>query len=141
MSPHIKTDWVAGQSFFGPLEGGLVVSVSLATARRLLGGEGGGGGGEGRGGGGGGGAGVLEMCGEWVGYEVAVGLNGRVWVQCEQAYATVLLTNAIVNSQPHDARGDAQHGQTTVQHIAGMTHTHTQRQHHPSSIHATIDCA
>ena len=99
ISPHIKTDWVAGQSFFGPLEGGVVVSVSLATARRLLsGGEWGRE--EGAGGGGGGaGAGVLEMCGEWVGYEVAVGLNGRVWVHCDHPYATVLITNAILNSQ------------------------------------------
>ena len=92
-SPHIKTDWVAGQSFFGPLAGGASVNVSLHTARRLLGGEGGSGLGEG------GGAGVLEMCGEWVGYEVAVGMNGRVWVKCENTMACILLLNAIQNSQ------------------------------------------
>ena len=86
-SPHIKTDWVAGQSFFGPLLGGASVNVSLHTARRLLQG------GEGEG------AGVLEMCGEWVGYEVAVGMNGRVWVKCENAMAAILILNAVVNSQ------------------------------------------
>ena len=101
VSPHIKTEWVAGQSFFGPLSGGTSVAVSLRAARRMLG-EGGGG----TGGGveEGGGWGVLELCGEWVAYEVAVGMNGRVWLRCEQPMATVLLVNAVVNSQHMDGQ-------------------------------------
>jgi exosome complex component RRP40 len=84
ISPHIKAEWVTGQSFFGPLTGGVCTSVSLSTARRLLSG---------------GPGGVLELCGAYVGYEVAVGMNGLVWLQCDNALAAILILNAVTNSQ------------------------------------------
>jgi exosome complex component RRP40 len=83
ISPHIKAEWVTGQTFFGPLTAGVCTSVSLSTARRLLTAAAGG---------------VLELCGSHVSYEVAVGMNGRVWIQCANPLAAVLIINAIANS-------------------------------------------
>ena len=52
----------------GPLKGGMVVDIKVGLARRLMAG------------GKKGGVVVLEVLGERVGFEVAVGRNGRVWV-------------------------------------------------------------
>ena len=61
----------------GPLRGGMVFDVSPAFSRRLMMG------------GGKGGIVVLEAVGEKVKFEVAVGRNGRVWVDSGSVMATV----------------------------------------------------
>ena len=61
----------------GPLKGGMVFDVSPAFARRLMLG------------GGKGGVGVVEEVGGKVKFEVAVGRNGRVWVDSASVVATV----------------------------------------------------
>ena len=88
ISPHIKHQWVTQQAYFGPLAAGTSCVVSLQAARRLLEAD----------------EGVLQLCGERVEYEVAVGMNGRVWVGCDSALATVLIVNAIVNAQYMNAQ-------------------------------------
>ena len=60
-----KRDWLTGESVFGRLAGGHVVSVSLGHARRLLDAQ----------------CAVLAAAGAAIPFEVAVGVNGMVWVQ------------------------------------------------------------
>jgi len=63
----MSKDWMTGQSLFGELKGGTTFRCSLAHARSLAaddrpGGE------------------LLALIGEHVPFEVAVGANGRVWL-------------------------------------------------------------
>lgn len=63
----------------GPLKGGMVFDVSPAFARRLMMGASKGG------------VEVLELVGEKVRFEVAVGRNGRVWVDSGTVGGTATL--------------------------------------------------
>lgn len=87
---------------FGELRGGMVFSISLGLARRLLGDgkkvaaiarRAGGGGGDGDGSAGGGGTGteVLEELGKAVAFECAVGRNGKIWVDSGSVATTLLV--------------------------------------------------
>ena len=60
-----KKDWMTGQSVYGELKGGTLVHVSTGLARRLLDPE----------------CAILTSIGSGVPFEIAVGLNGTVWVQ------------------------------------------------------------
>jgi exosome complex component RRP40 len=89
-------------SGFGELKGGMVFSVSLGLARRLLGdgkklrqvakraGE------EWEGGNG---AEVLEELGKSVAFECAVGRNGKVWVDSEDVKTTLMVGRCITASE------------------------------------------
>jgi len=68
----------------GPLKGGTVFNVSPAFARRLMMGPGKGG------------FVVLEELGEKLKFEVAVGRNGRVWVESGSVRATVAVGRLLV---------------------------------------------
>ncbi|KAJ1952024.1 exosome non-catalytic core subunit rrp40 [Linderina pennispora] len=73
---------------YGELSSGFVFQCSLGLARRLMDAQ----------------APVLNALGDEVPFEAAVGLNGRVWVHAETPAATILVTNAIRNSEFLDAR-------------------------------------
>lgn len=76
---------------FGELAGGTLLRTSLAHARALLAPE----------------CAVLRALGELLPYEVAVGLNGRVWVKAACPAHTILVANAIANAEllaPAEAR-------------------------------------
>jgi exosome complex component RRP40 len=60
-----KKDWMTGQSVYGELKGGTLVRVSTGLARRLVDPS----------------AAVLTALGGGLPFEVAVGVNGLVWVQ------------------------------------------------------------
>ena len=68
----------------GHLKEGAVTSVSTLTARKLLGSPP---------------APVLEALGSALQFELAVGVNGRVWVQAESASTVVMVLNAITSSE------------------------------------------
>ena len=67
---------------FGELAGGTIVRVPLGFARSLLDPN----------------CAVLLCLGELIPYEVAVGMNGRVWVKAGTAAETIVCANAIENS-------------------------------------------
>ncbi|EFJ47493.1 hypothetical protein VOLCADRAFT_61387, partial [Volvox carteri f. nagariensis] len=69
---------------FGHLKGGMVLSISSALARQLLGSPT---------------APVLEALGSGLQFEMAVGLNGRVWLTAGTAATCVLVANAISESE------------------------------------------
>ncbi|KAF2460695.1 hypothetical protein BDY21DRAFT_298904 [Lineolata rhizophorae] len=90
-----------GAAGLGPLRGGSVCDVSLGMARRLLaatrGGEDG--------------LVLLEELGKVLKFEVAVGRNGRVWVDGEDTRATVVVGRAIAKV---DEEGLGPEGQRRV---------------------------
>lgn len=71
-------------SGFGQLKGGYEIECSTGLARKLLGNPP---------------PPVLTALGAVVKYEIAIGLNGRLWVNAEHVVTTILVTNAIINSE------------------------------------------
>jgi len=78
-----KTDWVTGQNVYGELCGGTVFQCSLGLANRLRSPD----------------SAVLNCLGRSVPFEVVIGANGMVWVNSETAASTIVVTNAIRNSE------------------------------------------
>lgn len=68
---------------FGELKGGFVIKISLGLARRLLDPK----------------NLVLRLLGQHIPFEMAVGTNGKVWVNSASAQHTILICNAIRNSE------------------------------------------
>jgi exosome complex component RRP40 len=83
ISPYMKKDWVTGESLYGELKDGYAFQCSINLARSLFAGT----------------APVLnELEKHGVPFEIAAGVNGRVWVKAETALQTVVIANAILNS-------------------------------------------
>eukprot|EP01029_Cantina_marsupialis_P029649 TRINITY_DN781957_c0_g1_i1.p1 TRINITY_DN781957_c0_g1~~TRINITY_DN781957_c0_g1_i1.p1 ORF type:complete len:248 (-),score=61.42 TRINITY_DN781957_c0_g1_i1:107-850(-) len=72
-------DWMTGQSVYGPLKGGLMVPVSLQYSHKLMNPE----------------SAVLVSLGAHIPYEVAIGLNGRVWFRTNSRKMMNVIYNAI----------------------------------------------
>ena len=68
---------------FGELKGGYMFKCSLGLCRRLLNPD----------------TPILVLLGEHFPFETAVGMNGRVWVNSEDVKNTILISNAIQNSE------------------------------------------
>eukprot|EP00823_Brevimastigomonas_motovehiculus_P004199 TRINITY_DN270_c0_g1_i1.p1 TRINITY_DN270_c0_g1~~TRINITY_DN270_c0_g1_i1.p1 ORF type:complete len:312 (+),score=100.98 TRINITY_DN270_c0_g1_i1:85-1020(+) len=83
-SPHMKKDWVTGESMFGELAGGYCFKCSLSLARRLLEDEE---------------APVLKYLAKKIPFELAIGTNGIIWVNSGSPWGTVVISNAILNSE------------------------------------------
>jgi len=78
-----KKDWMTGQSLYGELKGGHVFKVSLSLIRVLLNPN----------------CVVLEALADVIAFEIAIGMNGWVWINSEMAYDIVLVSNAIQKSE------------------------------------------
>ena len=78
-----KKDWMTGDATYGELREGLVFGCSVALARQLLRPD----------------APVLRCLGECVPFELAIGHNGRVWVNASTPPHTIFISNAITNSE------------------------------------------
>jgi exosome complex component RRP40 len=83
VSPHVKKEWMTGEALFGQLSNGYAFKTSLSLARRLLAEN----------------AHVLKCIGEHIAFELAVGQNGKVWVDAGTPLRTILVSNAIINSE------------------------------------------
>lgn len=83
----------------GPLTGGMVFDVSAGFARRLmLGGKKGG-------------VVILDVVGEKVKFEVAVGRNGRVWVDSGSVRETVAIGRLLVRADEEGWEEERQRGE------------------------------
>jgi exosome complex component RRP40 len=71
-----RKEWMTGQALFGELKGGTLVSVSISFARTLLDPN----------------CPLLEALGAAVPFEMAVGLNGVVWVNAKELRHVVAIT-------------------------------------------------
>lgn len=77
-------DTYGKSSGFGALNGGYMFNVTTGLARALLTVPT---------------APVLAALGKTLSYEIAVGINGRVWVNSTNVTTTILVSNAILNSE------------------------------------------
>lgn len=87
---------------YGQLKEGYMAACSTGLARRLLGSPP---------------APVLTALGSCVKYEIGIGLNGRLWVNSENVVTTILVTNAILNSEFLSAV----QAETMVKRLAAVT--------------------
>jgi len=78
------TDASGKAAGFGPLKGGYIFECTTGLARRLLSKPT---------------CPVLEALGKSLSYEIAVGLNGRVWVNAAKPATTIVVSNAILNAE------------------------------------------
>jgi exosome complex component RRP40 len=84
MEPEIVCTAPSGKAEgYGLLEGGVVIKCSLAHARSLLSPN----------------CAVLKFLGKKIPYEIAVGLNGRVWINSATSRNTILIANTIKRSE------------------------------------------
>lgn len=81
-SPHCKKDWVTNEALYGELKGGYCIEAPLDLCQTLLRDD----------------CCVLQALGQYIPYELAVGVNGRVWVNSAAPLHTILVSNAILNS-------------------------------------------
>ena len=68
---------------YGELPEGLLVTVSVGKARNMLLPN----------------CAVLNSLGKHFVFEVAIGMNGAVWVKCGDVVENIIIRNAIINSQ------------------------------------------
>jgi len=79
-----RRDWMTDEGTYGELKGGTCIRVSLGLARELLLPS----------------NIVLEALGkQGLAFEVAIGVNGFVWLHSERPEYTVLIANAVKNSE------------------------------------------
>lgn len=78
-----RRDWMTEEGTYGPLKGGTQLRISLGLARELLKPH----------------NVVLNTLGTLVPFEVAVGVNGVLWVHSGSMETTVLVCNAVKNSE------------------------------------------
>lgn len=84
MEPEIACVTPSGKAKgYGKLDGGIVIKCSLDLCRSLLARN----------------CAVLKFLGKKVPYEIAVGLNGRVWIKSQTSRHTILVANTIQLSE------------------------------------------
>lgn len=81
-SSGVKKGWSSGETIYGDLEEGITARVSPKTAKLLLNPD----------------CVVLNLLGRHIAYEVAVGMNGLIWIQSGSVKESVIVRNAILNS-------------------------------------------
>ncbi|KAF9911333.1 exosome non-catalytic core subunit rrp40, partial [Lobosporangium transversale] len=68
---------------YGELKSGFLIKVSLGLARRLLDPK----------------TLILRLLGQHIPFETAIGMNGKVWIHSAEPKHTILICNAIKNSE------------------------------------------
>ncbi|XP_072980652.1 uncharacterized protein [Typha angustifolia] len=85
MDPELScTDATGKAAEFGPLKGGYMFETSTGLSRMLLSSPP---------------CPVLEALGKKLSFEIAVGLNGRIWVNASSPSIVILVSNAIIRSE------------------------------------------
>ena len=79
-----RKDWLTNEGTYGPLYGGTSFRVSLGLARELLRPSN---------------AVLSALDQSGIPFEIAVGVNGMVWVNSPEAEYTIMILNAIRNSE------------------------------------------
>jgi exosome complex component RRP40 len=78
-----RKDWMTNEGTYGELKGGTCCKIPLGLARELLYPD----------------NLVLQELGSFIAYEVAVGVNGFLWIHSSRPEYAILVQNAILNSQ------------------------------------------
>ena len=77
-------EWTTGQSFFGELKGGNIFNLPINYCERLKK--------DGK-------AMIFKELSKYVTFEVAVGINGKIWIKSQQEKNVILLYNLIKKAQ------------------------------------------
>lgn len=77
-------DWMTNEGTYGPLAGGTSFRISLGLARELLLPNN---------------AALLALDKSGIPFEIAIGVNGMVWVNSPAGEITIMILNAIKNSE------------------------------------------
>ena len=83
ISPFHKKAWNTGEAFFGPFTNGYTIECSQMLSRSLLEKD----------------NFVLKRLGRELSFEVAAGMNGRVWIKGQDVKDTVFVANMIEQSE------------------------------------------
>jgi exosome complex component RRP40 len=78
-----KKEWSSGEAVYGKLCNGVVVKMSIGKAKSMLLPD----------------CVVLNTLGRHFSYEVAVGMNGAVWIRAPDIITTIIIRNALLNSE------------------------------------------
>ena len=78
-----KKEWSSGETIYGELKDGVTIKVSILKARSMLLPD----------------NVVLTTLGKYFAYEVAIGMNGLIWIKSKEILHTVVIRNAILNSE------------------------------------------
>lgn len=78
-----RKDWMTNESTYGELRGGTCLKIPLGLARELLDPR----------------CLALQELGKMLSFEVCIGVNGYLWIHSPRPEYTILIQNAIVNSQ------------------------------------------
>lgn len=78
-----RKDWMTDENTYGELKGGTHIPISLGLARQLLQPS----------------CVVLQSLGKYLAFEIAIGVNGICWIHSPDVTTTVLICNAIQNSE------------------------------------------
>ena len=81
-STGVKKEWSTGETVYGGLNEGLVVKLPVGTARAMLLPD----------------CVVLNALGKHYAYEVAVGMNGAIWLKAAEVMETIVIRNVLLNS-------------------------------------------
>jgi exosome complex component RRP40 len=99
-----KRDWTTGQAVFGELRGGVLLHLSSALARRLLVPT----------------CPLLTALGAAVPFEVAVGVNGLVWVAASTPRATAAIGEALESAELVSDADAAAHVERFIRRARGI---------------------
>ena len=87
LGPHdggvARKDWMTNEGTYGELKGGTCRKISLGLARELLDPR----------------NVVLKELGRHLGFELCIGVNGLLWIHSSRPEYTILIQNAIINSE------------------------------------------
>lgn len=81
-SSGTKKEWSTGETIYGELQGGTLVQLSINKARRLLLPS----------------NAILKQLGKQFSFEVAIGMNGYVWIKASELSITILIRNILMNA-------------------------------------------
>ena len=83
IATSVGKDWNSGESVYGPLQEGLLCTVSLAYAKQLLKPD----------------SVLLNCLGRHLAFEVAIGLNGVVWTKAVDCMQAIVIRSVFVPEQ------------------------------------------
>ncbi len=78
-----KKEWSSGETIYGELKDGVIIKVSILKARSMLLPD----------------NVVLTTLGKYFAYEVAIGMNGLIWIKSKEILHAIIIRNAILNSE------------------------------------------
>lgn len=85
-SSGVKKDWASGEAIFGGLVDGILLNTTISYSNTLLRPD----------------SVVLNILGQHLCFEVAIGMNGGIWLKAASPIEMIIIRNALLNSEGLD---------------------------------------